>query len=244
MEYGFSSIQGQNVLVTGCSGSIGQAIAQGFSSCGANVYVWGHRQIAGAISNASFRVVELFDAKEIDDAVSLLPDRLHTLVNCAGMTYGESSEKYPLDKWRETLSVNLSAPFILSQKVFSKMSPYRSGSIINITSINAEQGFPDNPAYVASKGGLKMLSKALARDWADYGIRVNTVGPGYTKTKMTEKSWNNLELRRQKLERMLIGRWAEPEDIVGIVLFLASDMATYITGQDIYVDGGWLAKGL
>lgn len=244
MKYDFSSLRGQNVLVTGCSGAIGKAIAEGFAACGANVFAWGHHKLDYDLQEVMFQTVELTAIKDVDNAISLLPDRIHTFVNCAGVTYGENSEKYPWEQWEKTLKVNLSVPFTLSQKIFPKMCSYGSGSIINITSINAEQGFPNNPAYVSSKGGLKMLSKALARDWAEYGIRVNNVGPGYTRTKMTKRSWNDLESRKQKLDRMMLRRWAEPEDIVGIVLFLASDMASYITGQDIYVDGGWLTKGI
>jgi NAD(P)-dependent dehydrogenase (short-subunit alcohol dehydrogenase family) len=120
----------------------------------------------------------------------------------------------------------------------------KPGSIINITSIGAKQGFPNNPAYGASKGGLSQLTKALACDWAEYGIRVNNVGPGYTVTKMTQTSWNNNEMREARTSRTMMGKWARPEDITGTVLFLASDMASYITGQDIYVDGGWTSKGL
>jgi len=124
------------------------------------------------------------------------------------------------------------------------MKKNKSGSIINITSLNAELAFPNNPAYVASKGGLKMLSKALARDWGIYGIRVNNLGPGYIKTDMTEASFNNKTTRKEREERTMLGRWGEVDDLIGPCVFLASDASEYITGQDIYIDGGWLGKGL
>jgi len=118
----------------------------------------------------------------------------------------------------------------------------KSGSIINITSINAELGFPRNPAYVASKGGLKMLGKSLAKDWSNKGIRVNNLGPGYIKTDMTMKRYLNKKTRKEREDRTLMKRWGEKSDLIGPCVFLASDASKYITGQDIYVDGGWLVN--
>jgi NAD(P)-dependent dehydrogenase (short-subunit alcohol dehydrogenase family) len=118
------------------------------------------------------------------------------------------------------------------------------GSIINITSLAAEQGFPDNVAYVASKGGLKQLTKAMAIDLAYKNIRVNSIGPGYVKTKMTEKSWLNKKKKKNRSDRIILDRWADPKDIANTCLFLGSELSNYINGQDIYVDGGWLSKGL
>ena len=116
------------------------------------------------------------------------------------------------------------------------------GSIINITSLNSELGFPNNPAYVSTKGALKQLTKSLAVDLGIYDIRVNNVGPGYIKTNMTKMGWKNN--RKQIEDRTILGRWGEPDDLVGTIIFLLSPAASYITGQDIYVDGGYLAKGL
>ena len=116
------------------------------------------------------------------------------------------------------------------------------GSIINITSLNSELGFPNNPAYVAMKGGLKQLTKSLAVDLGKYNIRVNNVGPGYIKTNMTKQGWKNN--RKEIEDRTILGRWGEPKDLVGTMVFLLSSASSYITGQDIYVDGGYLTKGL
>ena len=124
------------------------------------------------------------------------------------------------------------------------MKKRRNGSIIKITSINAEMGFPRNPAYAAAKGGLKMLGKALAKDWGIYGIKVNNLGPGYIKTDMTMRRFQNKKTRKQREERTLLGRWGEVDDLVGPCIFLASDASKYVTGLDLYVDGGWLANGL
>ena len=250
MDYDFRSLKEKKVLVTGGSGAIGQAIAKGFVSVGAQVILWAHRDIDELIKKdcLEFAIVELENKSAIEQAFFELMNKIKhvdILVNCAGYTTGNRSEDYSYNDWMKTLSINLTAPFLLSQLVAGKMiSEKLQGSIINITSIGAEFGFPENPAYVASKGGLKQLTKGLAYDWAKYGIRVNNVGPGYTQTKMTIGSWNDEELRNQRSEQTMLKRWAKPEELVGTVLFLASSMAVYITGQDIYVDGGWTAKGL
>jgi hypothetical protein len=133
--------------------------------------------------------------------------------------------------------------FLLSQAVVRHMMK-KGGSIINITSLGAETGFSNNPAYMASKGGLKLLTKAFAKDWAKYNIRVNNIGPGYIRTDMTRKSYADPELKRKRDERIMLNRWGKPDDLGGAAVFLASDASLYITGQDIYVDGGWLANGV
>jgi len=170
--------------------------------------------------------------------------KIDILVNNAGITIGEPSESYKEEDWEKTYNVNLKAPFTLSQLVAKYMIKQRSGVIINIISLGAEQGFSNNPAYVAFKGGLKQLTKALAKDWAKYNIQVNNLGPGFIKTDMTKKSWNDLSLRAERSGRIMLDRWRESADLVGPAIFLASDASGYITGQDLYVDGGWLAKGI
>lgn len=169
--------------------------------------------------------------------------RIDGLINNAGITL-PSDNDYPLSKWNKTLLVNLSAPFICSKCVAKYMAKAQQGSIINITSINAEVGFPNNPAYVASKGGLKMLTKSIAKDYGRYGIRANNVGFGYIKTDMTKQSYDNLTKRNEIERHTLLGRWGNPSDAIGVIIFLLSDASSYITGQDIYIDGGWLANGL
>ena len=124
------------------------------------------------------------------------------------------------------------------------MKKQGSGSIINITSIAAELGLPDNPAYMAAKGALKQLTKSLAFDLGPFGVRVNNIGPGYFQTDMTKFGWSDPERFEARARRTLLGRWGEPNDLAGAVIFLASDASRYITAQDLYVDGGWVAKGL
>lgn len=237
------SLEGKVAIVTGGARGIGKAIVDGFIDCGAKTVAADkleeelHKTL-GHPFLCDLRVEESIDAL-VDYTLSVF-GKIDILVNCAGITI-PTEHPYPNDNWQETINVNLVAPFKLIRKASEHMS---NGSIINITSLNAEFGFPDNPAYLASKGGLKMMTKGFALDLAKKGIRVNNVGPGYTRTATTEKSWNDLTLRAQRTARTMLGRWAKPEDIACAVIFLASDASSYITGQDIYVDGGWQAKGL
>ena len=124
------------------------------------------------------------------------------------------------------------------------MKNRKSGVIINITSINAELAFPDNPAYQSMKGALKQLTKSLALDLGNWGIRVNSVGPGYFHTDMTKQSWEDLEKRDKIAKQTILGRWGTPKDLAGLIVFLSSDSSSYITGQDLYIDGGWTVKGI
>jgi NAD(P)-dependent dehydrogenase (short-subunit alcohol dehydrogenase family) len=119
-----------------------------------------------------------------------------------------------------------------------------AGCIINVTSINSVLAFPDNPGYVAAKGGLRMLTKALARDLAASGIRVNNIAPGYIRTAMTEASYADPAKNAERVSHMMIPRWGEPHEVAGAAVYLASPAASYVTGIDLFVDGGWTAKGL
>ena len=118
------------------------------------------------------------------------------------------------------------------------------GSIINVTSIGAKIGFPNNPAYTASKGAVSNMTKSMAVDLGTFGIRVNNLEPGYTKTKMNQKSWSNKKQNKLRANRTMLLRWALPREYVGPAIFLASQASSYVTGSDLVVDGGWINKGL
>ncbi|MDB4193840.1 SDR family oxidoreductase, partial [Candidatus Pelagibacter sp.] len=118
------------------------------------------------------------------------------------------------------------------------------GTIVNITSVNSELGFSNNPGYVSSKGGLKMLTKSFCMDYTKYNIRINNIGPGYIKTDMTKKKSMDKKQRKERLNRILMKRYGEPHELFGGVLFLLTDASSYITGQDLYIDGGLLSKGI
>ena len=255
------SLKGRIAIVTGGARGNGKAIAEGLLKADAVVIICDvlRDELKQTIEEFSHKYgstrvqgqyCDLTNDKDFSDFLFYIKNnyvglgRVDILVNNAGITRGNHFLDYTEEDWQATLKVNLEVPRKLSQFVGSIMKEQGSGSIINITSLNSEQGFSGNPAYVASKGALKQLTKAMAVDLGKYGIRVNNVGPGYFKTNMTSKSWANEEMRKARSDRTILGRWGDPEDLAGVIVFLASDSSSYITGQDIYVDGGWLAKGV
>ncbi|MCD4729423.1 MAG: SDR family oxidoreductase [Bacteroidales bacterium] len=252
MKPNIFSVENKVVIVTGASRGNGRAIADGFRVHGAFVYYFDilkESELSTTLEdrrNARYVAGDIRNPSDIDDLVSATMeerDRIDVLVNNAGISLS-SNAGCDEDIWDKTFAVNLKGAFLLSNKVAEAMKKQQSGSIINITSLGAELGFPDNPSYVASKGGLKQLTKAMAFDLCKYNIRVNNICPGYFKTNMTQKSYNDPQLKKARDSRMLIRRWGEPSDLVGPCIFLASDASAYITGTDLVVDGGWIAKGL
>lgn len=246
----FFSLSGRVAIVTGTSRGNGATIARALIGAGALVYCLQRTATAENTiknPNAKTYTIDITDSQNLAKVVNSIAEEtggIDILVNNAGITIGNPSENYTIEDWDKTFNTNLRAVFALSQLVAAHMAKKKTGVIVNITSINAEQGFPGNPAYVSSKGGLKQLSKALAFDWAKYGIRVNNLGLGYFQTDMTKKSFNDPELKKQRDQHILLNRWGEPNDLVGPIVFLCSDASRYMTGQDLYIDGGWLAKGL
>jgi 2-deoxy-D-gluconate 3-dehydrogenase len=244
--YNFS-VHGYNVIITGGSRSIGLALVQGFADAGANVIILDIKppEVKG---NYKYFHCDLGNQESIGVALKkvfskgFLPK---ILINCAAITIPAPSHKYSNTDWRKSISVNLDGVFILCRDIGNAMIENGvPGSIINFTSIGAEQGFANNPGYAATKGAVKQLTKALAVEWGEYGIRVNNIVPGYTNTLMNSKSWNDSLLKKQRSDHTVLGRWAEPEEMVGPAIFLASDASSYITGIDLVVDGGWLVKGM
>ena len=242
---------GKNVLITGAGGDIGSEITLKFLEAGSTCFCL-DKDLKSLIKikKKFFQKINLIkiDFEKKDFIKNFLKKidkniKIDILINNAGFTSSQTFLKYSLKNWKKTIDINLTTPFILSQLI-SKNFMDAGASIINITSLAAEQGFPDNVAYVASKGGLKQLTKAMALDLAEKNIRVNSIGPGYVKTKMTKKSWLNKKKRNNRSDRIILKRWAKPNDVANACLFLGSDLAEYINGQEIYVDGGWLSKGL
>lgn len=246
------SVKNSVVVITGGAGGIGKCLAQAFSKGEAFVYSLDISYISKSpkfgpnLCKIKADVTDEKEFKRICEGIFGHHGKIDTLINCAGITRPKKNNKemYSLKDWDDTLRLNLTAAFACSQAAIEYMLKNKKGSIINITSLNAERGFPGNPAYIASKGGLKMLTKSLARDWGIYGIRVNNIGPGYMKTDMTKKSYNVKKTRLLRQANTMLNKWGTPEDLIGPCIFLASDASNYITGLDLYVDGGWMANGL
>ena len=170
--------------------------------------------------------------------------KIDVLINNAGITSSSKSEVYAEKDWLKTIETNLTSSFNCSQIVLPYMKKQKSGSIINVTSINSKLAFPNNPAYIASKGGLRMLTKSLAKDWGRYGIRINNLARGYFVTDMNKKTYANKNKRKSRAEKTMLKRWGKLNDLLGPCIFLASDASDYVTGIDLFVDGGWVSNGL
>lgn len=232
-------------IVTGAAKGNGLAIARGFATAGASVIGVdvGFNESDDSIMQVIGDVTLPETINAVKQSVSSIEFKHLVLVNNAGVTF-PTEGAYPLDRWNLTLQVNLTAPFLWIEGFREYFFGNITGSIINITSLGAERAFPNNPAYIASKGGLKMLSKYYAKALGPHGVRVNNIGPGYMVTEMTRKSYEDKKTRRDRENHTFIGRWGQSSDLVGACIYLASSASSYVTGQDIYVDGGWTANGL
>jgi len=246
------SVENKVVIITGSGKGIGYHLATNLAKRDAIVYCLDLKfpnKIPKELSKVLFqKKCDILNNKDFEkkcNEIYSIHKRIDVLINNAGVTFPNNTSKYySYNNWYKTIELNLSACFKCSQIAIKHMIKNKRGVIINITSINSKLAFPNNPAYVASKGGLRMLSKSLARDWGKFGIRVNNLAPGYILTEMTKKSFENKTTRKNRESRTMLGRWGIPEDLVGPCIFLCSDASNYITGLDLYVDGGWTYNGL
>jgi len=243
------SIENKIIIVTGSGRGIGSKLSKGLAEQNAIVYALDKKFSKKVPKELSSKITQIkcdiTNSKEIETSFKEIFEKekkIDVLVNNAGISLAsqKKDELYSNTDWIRTLNVNLTGSFYCSKESVKYMLKQKNGSIINITSINAELGFPRNPAYNASKGGLKMLGKAFAKDWSRFGIRVNNIGPGYIRTDMTSKRFANKKFRLERQNQTLLGRWGEPDDLIGPCIFLASDASRYMTGQDLYIDGGWI----
>ena len=240
-------IDGKRALVTGANTGIGQAIAVGLAEAGAQVIAAGRRSCAETVAacEAVGGTAEelMLDLADIDACVAALPDDLDILVNNAGIIRREDTVDFSEADWDDVMDVNLKAVFMLCQR-FAKNALARDagGRIVNIASLLSFQGGIRVPSYTASKHGVAGLTKIFANEWAAKGINVNAVAPGYIATNNTEALRNDPDRSKAILDRIPAGRWGDPEDIAGAVVFLCTPAAKYVTGAVLNVDGGWLAR--
>lgn len=230
------------IIITGGSGGIGSEITKFLQSKGfeiINLDIKSNKN--NHTTNYKCDLSKVNDIKKIFNKIKL---PIVGLINCAGITIPGETIKYSISNWNKTLSINLTASFIASQLAAVKMRKTNGGSIINIASISGKQPMPNSTAYNVSKAGIINLSKSLALDFAKYKIRVNSISPGYVKTKMTSKSWKNKKMRLIRTNKTILKKWAEPSDMNEAILFLLDNKkSSYITGSNIIIDGGWLSKG-
>lgn len=243
-------LDGRLALVTGASRGIGLGVARAMVRAGARVVLTARGgaelDAAAAELKAPVLPLDLFDTGGIApwyDELVARHGRPDILVNAAGMTRRTPAEEIDITEWDAILSLNLTSVFVLSQAFARQLiAAGEPGRIVNIASLMSFAARRTVAAYTASKGGIAQLTKALAVDWADKGIHVNAVAPGYIDTPLNAPLLADAEFSAWVCKRTPLGRWGTPEDIALAAVFLASAASDFITGQVIYVDGGWTAS--
>jgi len=235
----FLDFTNKHVLVTGGSSGIGNGIARAFRDASAQVTITGTR--AALTYETDIREMEFLQADLGDDtAVQQVADQvgpIDILINNAGMVAYKRKE-FQTETFRRVIDVNLTSMMTLSELLRPRLAE-ATGAIINIASLTSFFASSGNPAYGASKAAIVQLTKSLAVAWASDGIRVNAIAPGWIATNMTEVSQKRETTNNEILRRTPAGRWGQPEDVAGVALFLASPLASYVTGETISVDGGF-----
>jgi 2-dehydro-3-deoxy-D-gluconate 5-dehydrogenase len=249
------SLRGKGAIVTGAARGLGNAMALALAEAGADmvaVDVEPLDAVSHAIMERGVRCAtrqQDLRALTPDAAADLMAwsrsrlDDVSVLVNNAGRITRAPAAETSVNDWHDVIGLNLTTPFFLAQAFASPLLRNGGrGSIINVVSMNSFQGGMEVPAYTASKHGLLGVTRALANEWTARGIRVNGIAPGWMSTDLTAALREDAARDRALLERMPIGRWGEPTDLAGAVVYLASDASSYVSGTFIAVDGGWLAR--
>lgn len=248
----YLSLKNKTVLITGTSRGIGKEIAKKFLENGAIVIgISKEKDLKRIIKKKKYKhfFCDLSNKEEIQMTLKKINKKfkqINILINNAGITLeSSSSEIKNINNFNTTIKINLTAPYIFSSLIAKKMAMKKQGgTIVNISSIGGELGFPNNPAYLSSKSALIGLTRSFARDFGKYNINCNAVLPGYFKTDMNKKSLQNKSKRIKRSNLTMLGRWGELNELIGVILFLSTKEAKYITGQKIIVDGGIVSKGL
>jgi len=248
------SLDGRRALVTGASRGLGRAMAVALAGAGADVAcasrsTSGTDDTARAIRDLGREAWQLeADLSDLDAAEGLAQEAaervgdIDILVNNAGTIRRHPATDFPLDDWRLVLSTNLDAVWVLSQAIGRGMVERRSGKIINVASMLSFSGGLTVPAYTASKHAVAGLTKALANEWAAFGVQVNAIAPGYFRTENTRRLQEDPDRFAEISARIPAGRWGEPDDLAGAAVFLAAPASDYVNGTVLVVDGGWMAR--
>lgn len=246
-------VKNKIVLITGSTRGIGYSLAEGFAEAGSVVIVNGttnesvKKAVAGLKSGGlevhgmSFDVTRKTDIENSVHKIEKHIGPIDILVNNAGIHQRAPLEEMSPENWNRVIEVNLNAVFIVSQIVARYMIQRKKGRIIHISSINAEAARPTIANYCAAKGGLKMLTKAMATEWGKYNILTNAIGPGYFQTALTKPLADDPGFDSWVRSEVPLKRWGNVEELTGAAIFFASEASSYVNGHTLYVDGGWQA---
>jgi NAD(P)-dependent dehydrogenase (short-subunit alcohol dehydrogenase family) len=245
---------GKRALVTGASRGIGRTLAIGLAEHGADVFcvarnVTDLEETAKGVRAAGCRsgvlAADLGSEEACRQAVEATVEHLggiDILVNNAAADHASSVLDTPTETWDHVASVNLRSPYLLCREAGRHLVAQGSGKVINMVSVMAQVAFRDNAAYVTAKHGLLGFTRALALEWARKGVQVNALGPGWIRTEMTAGLWQDERGSDWIVKRTPMGRWGETTDLLGAAVFLASRASDFMTGQAVYVDGGWTVQ--
>lgn len=250
---GLFDLSGKTALVTGSSGGLGLAMAQGLAEAGASIILNGRDQQRLEAASAGFpagaqvtsKVFDVTDEASVVAAFSALDDdgvAVDILINNAGIQFRKPMVDLAAEDWRRVVETNLTAAFLVGRETARRMIERGlGGKIINIGSLTSEVARPTVAPYTAAKGGIRMLTRSMAAEWAPHGIQSNAIGPGYIATEMNRALLDDPKFDGWVRGRTPSGRWGKPDDLAGTAVFLASAASDYVNGQMIYVDGGLLA---
>jgi gluconate 5-dehydrogenase len=246
-------VSGKVALVTGSGQGIGFTLASGLAEAGCTVILndivedrlnTAVHKLKSEGHNADGVVFDVTNEEQILEGVKKVNDEvgeIDILVNNAGIQIRGPLEDFKLEDWNRLLSINLTGAFLVSKSVVKSMIERKAGKIINICSIQSELARPSISPYTASKGGVRNLTRGMATDWGKYNIQVNGIAPGYFKTEMTKALYEDEKFDAWLCGRTPANRWGNPEELVGTLIYLASNASNYVNGHLVYVDGGMLA---
>ncbi|ARJ04207.1 oxidoreductase [Cnuibacter physcomitrellae] len=247
------SLEGKRAIVTGGNTGLGRAFTVALAAAGADVFVPGlaaddgetERLVSGHGRRFAFVEADITTPGRADEVVEQCVDTLgglDILVNSAGISLLAEVQDFGRDEWDPMVAVNLTAAFEFAHAAARVMIPQRSGKIVNIASLFSFLGGRMSPAYAATKAGIAGFTRAYADELGEHGIQVNALAPGYFATAITERTRSDPDTNRRVLEHIPTGRWGDPADLMGALVFLSSRAADYVTGTTLVVDGGYLVR--
>jgi len=249
-------LKGRGFVVTGASSGLGRAMAIFLARAGAAVVLVARRQaeleqlaeeIQEAGGQSSFVVADLSERDNLGEIAGqckavMAGSTIDGIVNAAGVNLREPVDDITLDSWDSTLNLNLSVPFFFTREFIAGMRERNYGRVINIASLQSSRAFPNSLAYGASKGGVCQLTRAMAEAWSRHNITCNAIAPGFFPTELTAAVFKNSKTREWAANATAIGRNGDLDDLFGITVFFASQASAYVTGQTLYIDGGFTAR--